>query len=111
MNEMRKFYVYIMASKKEGVLYIGVTDDIKRRGGEHKDTIYEGFTKEYFVRRLVYFEIHPTAEEASKREKLMKKWKRDWKIQLVEKHNPEWVDIYDSIPGSCDVRIPAFAGI
>lgn len=92
-----RYYVYIMASKKNGVLYIGVTDDIKRRSTEHKNAKYEGFTKEYFVRRLVYFEIFSNAEEAETRERQMKKWNREWKVQLIEKHNPDWSDWYNRV--------------
>lgn len=105
----KEFYVYTMASKKHGVIYIGVTENVKRRSFDHKNTRFDGFTKKYFVRRMVYFEIHSTAEEAAKREKQMKKWERQWKVDLIEKHNPDWKDISKSVTGG-EYRVPAFAG-
>jgi putative endonuclease len=89
--------VYILASQKNGTLYIGVTSDLIKRIYEHKMRLEEGFTKKYAVHRLVYFEIHDGMESAIMREKQLKKWKRQWKINLIEKENPEWNDLYDEI--------------
>ena len=86
--------VYILASKKEGTLYIGVTSDLLKRIYEHKNNVVEGFTKEYAVHTLVYYEVHESMEEAIKKEKKLKKWNRQWKIDLLEKNNPEWKDLY-----------------
>jgi putative endonuclease len=91
------FYVYILASKKNGTLYIGVTNDIARRVYEHRIGTGESFTKKYGVFRLVYVELYPTALEAIQREKTLKKWKRQWKIDLIERDNPEWFDLYRSL--------------
>lgn len=86
-----------MASKKNGTLYIGVTNDLVRRVYEHKEGLIEGFTKKYNVKNLVYYEIYNEMYEAIKREKAMKKWLRKWKIELIEKTNPDWVDLYEEI--------------
>jgi len=85
----------MLASKKNGTLYIGVTSDLMKRVWEHKNDLVEGFTKEYGVHRLVYFEMLEDMESAIQREKQLKKWNRDWKIELIEKDNPEWTDLYD----------------
>jgi len=87
-------YVYILASKKDGILYIGVTSNLIQRIWQHKNNEVEGFTKKYNVHTLVYYEQHETMESAITREKQMKKWKRDWKIQLIEKDNPQWEDLW-----------------
>jgi len=84
--------VYILASKRNGTLYIGVTSDIIKRTWEHKNDSVEGFTKRYRVHRLVYYELHEDMESAIRREKQMKKWNRDWKLELIEKQNPDWRD-------------------
>lgn len=89
--------VYILASKKNGTLYIGVTSDLMKRVWEHKNDLVEGFTKEYGVHQLVYFEMLEDMASAIQREKQLKKWNRDWKIELIEKDNPEWTDLYDSL--------------
>ena len=94
---MKRYFVYILTNKRNGTLYIGVTNDIMRRTKEHKDHINSGFTKRYNVTRLVYFEMHSSILEAIKREKQMKKWKRQWKIELIENKNPEWKDLYDAL--------------
>ncbi|KKQ17886.1 MAG: Excinuclease ABC C subunit domain protein [Berkelbacteria bacterium GW2011_GWA1_36_9] len=86
-----------MASKKNGVLYIGITSDLKRRVYEHRNGMVDGFTKKYFIKHLVYYEQTPDINSAITREKQMKKWKRNWKIELIEKNNPEWTDLYDEI--------------
>lgn len=90
---MKQFYVYILASKKEGVLYIGVTNDLERRVLEHKKKINKGFTSRYNIDKLMYFEIFSSIEAAIVREKQMKKWKREWKVNQIIKKNPEWEDL------------------
>jgi len=87
------YYVYILASKKEGVLYIGVTNDLIRRVYEHKHHLHKGFTDKYFVGRLVYFEETPDVKSALLREKQMKKWNRKWKENRINESNPEWKDL------------------
>ena len=94
---VKQFYVYILASKRNGTLYIGVTNDLVRRVWEHKSDAVEGFTKQYSVHRLVWYETADTALAAITREKQLKKWNRVWKLQLIEKMNPEWKDLYDEI--------------
>ena len=91
---MKAYYVYILASKKNGTLYIGVTSDLIKRIFEHKRGLVEGFTKKYNVDKLVYYEKTDSIEEAIRQEKRLKKWKRNWKIELIEKRNPEWKDLY-----------------
>jgi putative endonuclease len=93
----KKFYVYIMASRRDGALYIGVTSHLVKRVYEHKEGVVEGHTKKYNIKNLVYFEVHDTAETAILRETQMKAWKRQWKVELIEKENPEWRDLYDEI--------------
>ena len=94
---MKTYFVYIMASKKNGTLYIGVTNDLQRRVWQHKNNVHDGFTKKYGVHRLVYFEAIPDIKGAIIREKQMKKWKRQWKINLIEKENPNWDDLYETL--------------
>jgi len=94
-----KYYVYILAGKKLGTLYIGVTGDLIQRIHAHKENLLDGFTKKYGVHRLVWFEEHGDINEAILREKQMKKWKRDWKINLIERTNPAWLDLYSEIIG------------
>ena len=93
----KQFYVYMLASKRNGTLYIGVSSNIVQRIWQHKNKMVEGFTKRYNVDRLVYYETHSNAESAITREKQMKKWRRDWKIRLIERENPDWKDLYDDI--------------
>jgi len=93
----KQFYIYILASKKNGTLYIGITSDLIRRIWEHKNNVVKGFTKKYSVHTLVYCEVHPTFETAVQREKNLKKWKRAWKIKLIEEKNSEWRDLYPDI--------------
>ena len=95
----RSYYVYILASRIGGTLYIGVTNDLVRRIGEHKLKIAESFTKKHEVTRLVYFEIFDQIEHAIRLEKRLKKWPRAWKILLIEKQNPDWIDLYPEIAG------------
>ncbi|HEX2960077.1 MAG TPA: GIY-YIG nuclease family protein [Chitinispirillaceae bacterium] len=89
--------VYILASGKNGTLYTGVTSDLVRRIWEHKNNVNSGFTQRYGVHTLVWFEIHPTMESAIKREKNIKEWKRKWKLDLIEKENKDWNDLYTAI--------------
>ena len=97
MSRERSYWVYILASKIGGTLYIGVTNDLVRRVYEHREKLAEGFTKKYDVARLVYFEQHSDIESAIRREKRLKKWNRAWKIRLIEENNPNWDDLYPSI--------------
>ncbi len=97
LDGMRQFFVYILASSKNGTLYTGVTGDLLRRIFEHREAFSPGFTKRHKVKRLVYFEEHTTAEAAIRREKAIKSWPRQWKIDLIEKDNPEWFDLYRRI--------------
>jgi putative endonuclease len=90
-------YVYLLASRKDGTLYLGVTNDLVRRVAQHKQKVLPGFTKQYDVRRLVWFEVYDAPTEAITREKEIKKWRRDWKIALIEKENPDWRDLYAEI--------------
>ena len=94
---MKNFYVYILAGKRNGTLYIGMTNNLNKRVYEHKHGLIEGFTKKYNVHKLVYFEKTDDAIGAITREKQLKKWKRNWKIELIEKDNPEWKDLYDEL--------------
>jgi putative endonuclease len=89
--------VYILASKRNGTLYIGVTSDLVKRIWEHRDNTVEGFTRRYGIHRLVWYEPHPSMESAILREKRMKEWKRSWKLELIENANPHWRDLYDTI--------------
>jgi putative endonuclease len=94
------YYVYILASRIGGTLYIGVTNDLVRRVYEHKSDAVDGFTKKYGVKRLVYYEQYDDIENAIRREKRLKKWNRAWKIRLIEEKNPNWVDLYPAIAGA-----------
>jgi len=94
---MKSYYVYILASRRNGTLYIGVTNDLIKRVYEHRNDLVEGFTKGYQVHRLVYYEQTNDIRSAITREKQMKKWKRRWKIELIEENNPEWKDLYDEL--------------
>ena len=95
----RQYYVYILASRIGGTLYIGVTNDLIRRVGEHTLKIAESFTKRHDVTRLIYFEVFDQIEQAIQREKRLKKWPRAWKISLIENDNPDWIDLYPEIAG------------
>ena len=97
MGNRKNFFVYILASRIGGTLYIGVTSDLVRRVFEHREKFVRGFTKEYDVHRLVYFEQFDDAENAIRREKRLKKWNRAWKIRLIEESNPNWIDLYYQI--------------
>ncbi|MBN2416826.1 GIY-YIG nuclease family protein [bacterium] len=100
---MRYYYVYILASKRHGTLYIGVTRDLIRRVYEHKKNFADGFTKKYMIHKLVYYEQTSDIYQAITREKQLKKWNRAWKIRLIEKTNPEWYDLYHNITGDSSV--------
>ena len=94
---MEQYYVYMPASKKNGTLYIGVTNDLLKRVYEHKNNFVDGFTKKYCVHKLIYYEESNNIHSAIVREKQLKNWKRTWKIKIIEKFNPEWKDLYDFI--------------
>ena len=95
----RSYYVYILASRIGGTLYIGVANDIIRRVGEHRLELVNGFTKKYEIHRLGYFEQFDDIEHAIRREKRLKKWNRAWKVRLIEELNPNWDDLYHEIAG------------
>jgi putative endonuclease len=97
MTEIKQPSVYILASERNGTLYIGVTSDLVKRVWEHKNNLIEGFTKRYIVHYLVWYELHENMDVAIEREKNIKEWKRAWKIKLIETDNPNWNDLYDSI--------------
>ena len=90
-------YVYILANRPGGTLYVGVTNDLVRRAYEHRESLVDGFTKTHGIKTLVYFEIHEDIEQAIIREKRLKRWRRAWKIQLIENDNPNWRDLFDDI--------------
>jgi putative endonuclease len=94
------YYVYILASERNGTLYVGVTNDLIRRIGEHRTSAVDGFTKKYRVHNLVYFETFEDVNSAIEREKKLKRWRRDWKLAIIEKANSDWRDLYDEIAGS-----------
>ena len=93
----KSFWVYILASKPGGTLYVGVTKNLVRRAYEHRAGMVPGFTKRYDVKQLVYFEAHDTAPAAIQREKNIKHWPREWKIDLIVSLNPQWRDLYDDV--------------
>jgi putative endonuclease len=93
----KSFFVYIMASRKDGVLYTGVTSNLPKRAWEHRNKIVPGFTARYGVGRLVWVERHENAESAIRRERQIKKWRRAWKVELIETDNPAWADLFDSL--------------
>ena len=94
---MKTYYIYIFASKRNGTLYIGITNDLTRRIFEHRTGLINGFTKKYSVNKLVYFESTNDVNAAILREKRLKKWKRQWKIELIEKSNPDWNDLSEGL--------------
>ncbi|MDA5193361.1 GIY-YIG nuclease family protein [Govanella unica] len=93
------YWVYILASRPNGTLYVGVTRDLVRRCYEHREGLVEGFTRQHGVKQLVYFEAHDDVRIALQREKNIKHWSRQWKIELIRSGNPEWCDLYESIVG------------
>jgi putative endonuclease len=92
-------YVYILASKRYGTLYVGVTSDLVKRVWQHREAVVESFTKTYGVKRLVWYEVHDEIVPAITREKEIKQWKRQWKIRMINKTNPLWNDLFDEIVG------------
>ena len=96
---MKQFYVYILASRPGGALYVGVTSDLVRRVYQHRNGLVAGHTKRYLIRRLVYFEVFDTPAAAIQREKNIKHWPRVWKTRLIAQTNPSWRDLYDEISG------------
>ena len=93
----RQYYVYILASGPYGTLYVGITNDLKRRVWEHQNDFVKGFTQRYGVHSLVWYEVHEDPYEAITREKRIKKWNRDWKVNLIQSMNPSWDDLYEQI--------------
>ena len=93
------YYVYILASRPQGTLYVGVTNDLVRRVYEHREGVVDGFTKTHGVKQLVYYEQFDQIEPAIQREKTIKHWSRDWKINLIERDNPHWTDLWGSLSG------------
>ena len=93
----RNYFVYILTNTRYGTLYVGVTNDLIRRVWEHKNDVVAGFTREHQTHRLVWYEVHESAYEAITREKRIKNWNRDWKVNLIQKMNPEWNDLYGAI--------------
>jgi putative endonuclease len=93
----KQYYVYILTNKSNKVLYIGVTNDLERRMYEHKNKMIDGFTKKYNLTKLVYFEASTNINSAIEREKQLKNWHRDWKINLIEEFNPEWKDLSEML--------------
>jgi putative endonuclease len=91
-------YVYILASKRNGTLYIGVTSNMTKRLWQHQNNSFKGFTQQYGVKTLVHMEQYPSMDQAIAREKAMKKWRRKWKIDLIEKNNPSWNDLLTGFP-------------
>ena len=89
--------VYILASKRNGTLYVGVTSDLIKRVWEHKNNVVKGFTERYSVHQLVWYELHETMESAIRKEKMLKNWKRVWKLELIERSNPNWQDLYETV--------------
>jgi len=89
--------VYILASKRNGTLYVGVTSGLIKRVWEHKNNVVKGFTERYSVHQLVWYELHETMESAIRKEKMLKNWKRVWKLELIERSNPNWEDLYETI--------------
>ena len=94
---MKQPCVYILASRRNGTLYVGVTSNLLQRVWQHKSDLVEGFAKRYGVHTLVWYESHETMESAISREKAIKEWKRAWKIELIEKGNPNWADMYEDL--------------
>jgi putative endonuclease len=90
--------VYILASRRNGTLYVGVTSDLARRIWEHRSDAIDSFTRRYAIHRLVFAEFHETMEEVILREKRIKKWRRAWKLALIERDNPQWRDLYEQLP-------------
>ncbi|MEW6410569.1 MAG: GIY-YIG nuclease family protein [Nitrospirota bacterium] len=103
---MKCFYVYMLCNKRNGTLYVGVTSDLIKRVYEHKNDLADSFTKKYAVHSLVWYEIHDTAKAAIIREKQIKKWKRKWKLSLIENANPDWNDLYERLTNNPGFLLP-----
>ncbi|MEZ5908696.1 MAG: GIY-YIG nuclease family protein [Hyphomicrobiaceae bacterium] len=97
MREPKTYWVYILASRPHGVLYVGMTSDLAGRTWQHRERVLAGFTRKYWVGRLVYFEAHDDAAEAARRERALKRWRRQWKIELIESGNPTWRDLFTDV--------------
>jgi len=95
----KAFYVYVLASRRNGTLYVGVTSNLVQRAWQHREGFVSSITKEHDVKKLVWYEQHETAESAIKREKQIKKWNRAWKVELIETANPYWNDLYPQVAG------------
>lgn len=93
----KQFYVYILTNKPYGVFYVGITSNLIRRVYEHKNDVFDGFSKKYNLKNLVYYEMFEDAENAIRREKRLKRWSRQWKIEAINKFNPNWKDLYNEI--------------
>ncbi|MFI4975390.1 MAG: GIY-YIG nuclease family protein [Caulobacterales bacterium] len=93
------FYVYILASQRNGTLYVGYTDDLVSRVVQHREKVRQGFTARYNVTRLVWYEMHDSRDGAYRRERQLKKWNRAWKLELIERFNPEWRDLFEDLGG------------
>lgn len=96
---MPQYYVYILSNKPKGTIYIGVTSDLVKRVYQHKHELTEGFTKKYKIKSLVYYEVFEDVEQAILREKRLKRWRRAWKDELIQKENPQWLDLYSKVLG------------
>ncbi len=94
---MKQFYVYILSNERNGTLYTGVTSDLLKRVYDHKNDLVDGFSKRYGIHNLVWYEMHETVESAISREKQIKKWQRKWKLELIDKSNPLWDDLYENL--------------
>ncbi len=94
---MKSYYIYILASEKNGILYIGVTNNLIKRVFEHKQKLVDGFSKKYNISKLVYYEQSDNIVSAIAREKVLKHWKRSWKVRIIEEQNPGWRDLYSDI--------------
>jgi len=103
---MKQFYVYIMVSRRNGTLYTGLTSNLIKRVYQHKNGLAEGFTKKFGVHFLIWYEIHQTADTAFMREKQIKKWNRSWTLELIEKDNPEWLDLYSGLVNEPGFPLP-----
>ena len=103
MSQPRQYYVYIMASRRNGTLYTGVTNDLFKRAYQHRNDVIRGFTRQYGVHRLVWYEVHQEVNAAIHREKCIKRWRRAWKLDLIEAFNPYWEDLFarEPAPPSC----------
>ena len=97
IQKMGQYFIYILASKRNGTLYIGVTNNLLERVNQHKNNLVDGFTKKYGVHNLVYYEVYKSIDDAIAREKCMKKWKRKWKLELIESSNPNWEDLFHTL--------------